>query len=664
MYKKILSNPIFYSLIILIIIVNATEVMLLELKYNFFSGGFLQSHKLRGAGEVVLFSVASFWFDFIFLGLIALIWNWLGSKLKINPFIISYHYLFVAGFLCMTKIAVHYKLMSYFSDTVNFHLIKNLGGDSFRGALTYVSKEMVLSSILASLFFGAYLSGYFIVRRVSQNLQVGSNVKLFSLKRASRVFIGIILLSAIIVAFFVNKQDNVRYGLNKKTSFSVINNIFSLLTDFDVDGFSYFSFPVDPEPFDAAVYPGALDVPDNGTDEDGFLGDFHYIPQQKEIIAEPKPSDDLKHIILIVLESARGDLIEKEIDGRPVAPNLMDLVKKGTYYKYAYSHNGYTAPTLKAIFTGSLNLKNVSESIFSKLNRIGYEISVFSCQDESFGGVDKDTKMKELSNFFFDARTGIDERVFPSTAASSLRLDEKTVLREIRNRLLNIDWRRPQFMYINFQAAHFPYYHPGMPQLLHGSPISRSNIKSDNHEWVGKTYWNALAYADMMLGEVVSELKNFGVFSKSMIIVTGDHGESLFDDGFLGHGHRLNEIQTRVPLVFSIKGIKAEEPIGHADLLSIIINAISKQKNIKAGGESNRLVFQYIGELNNPIQIGIVEINEQRTVLDLRTKKCFFSDLGIWEDYDKLNGNLFVRIKRLILEWERLRWEVVRKGLS
>ena len=45
-----------------------------------------------------------------------------------------------------------------------------------------------------------------------------------------------------------------------------------------------------------------------------------------------------------------------------------------------------------------------------------------------------------------------------------------------------------------------------------------------------------------------------------------DHGESLFDEGFLGHGYALNDAQTRIPLIVSGLPLRLVEPFGQVDL--------------------------------------------------------------------------------------------------
>ena len=58
----------------------------------------------------------------------------------------------------------------------------------------------------------------------------------------------------------------------------------------------------------------------------------------------------------------------------------------------------------------------------------------------------------------------------------------------------------------------------------------RGEIKAANAAGVQATYWNAVAHADYWLGEVVARLKARGVWDDTILIVTGDHGEDLFED--------------------------------------------------------------------------------------------------------------------------------------
>ena len=79
-----------------------------------------------------------------------------------------------------------------------------------------------------------------------------------------------------------------------------------------------------------SIYPGALDIPGNGIDEDGFLGDAVISPIANDSLAEIMPRQG-KNIVLIVLESARADLLDQKINGEFVTPVMQRNCKKWTF---------------------------------------------------------------------------------------------------------------------------------------------------------------------------------------------------------------------------------------------------------------------------------------------------------------------------------------------
>ena len=138
----------------------------------------------------------------------------------------------------------------------------------------------------------------------------------------------------------------------------------------------------------------------------------------------------------------------------------------------------------------------------------GYKISIISGQDESFGDVALKVGMKNVGVNYFDARTAINDRVFPSKEAASLRLSEARIVEEFQSAINALDFSQPQFLYLNFQAAHFPYSNAKMTKYLVNNFIPRSEIKQENKDWVTATYWNAIASADWAIGEIIKSLNH------------------------------------------------------------------------------------------------------------------------------------------------------------
>jgi arylsulfatase A-like enzyme len=65
-------------------------------------------------------------------------------------------------------------------------------------------------------------------------------------------------------------------------------------------------------------------------------------------------------------------------------------------------------------------------------------------------------------------------------------------------------------------------------------------------------YDGGILYADWIVGQVLQQMKKLGVYERTLIVVTSDHGESLGDHGtFAGHG-LFWESGLRVPLLVKL----------------------------------------------------------------------------------------------------------------
>ena len=62
-------------------------------------------------------------------------------------------------------------------------------------------------------------------------------------------------------------------------------------------------------------------------------------------------------------------------------------------------------------------------------------------------------------------------------------------------------------------------------------------------------YDSAISYQDKELGRFVDQLKAWGIWDQTMLMVTADHGEEFFEDRRCGHGGSLRDSLIRVPLL-------------------------------------------------------------------------------------------------------------------
>ncbi len=639
--------------VVVLIFIQVFEIILLNFKYDLFTGGFLQPFSYQSIGERLGFFIISVWYDLTLIGLLASLWFFVADKLNKYGQRIYYSFSVIVIFLAALWLLVKFKLLSYFNDTVNLQIIKNLAGGSLKEALLYASNEIALfigllsiAAIVVVCVFKA-LSKIKFIQHVSTN-----NVA----HKTYRKLLIATLIATPLFTWYISQDAFLRYGLEKKMSFRFISTSLDRLSDIDFDGFGIFAYPQDKATFDAFIYPGAVDIPGNGIDEDGFLGDAIVQPVEKDTLSEITPKTG-KHIVLIVLESARAELIDKKLNVQQVAPVMKGIAQRGVAIHYAYSHAGYTVPSIKAIFNRSLVENNSKITLIQFLQSAGYQLSIISGQDESFGGISTDTGMKQLGISYFDARTAIDDRVFSSKEPGSLRLSEARIFEQFNTRINQVDLTQSQFFYINIQAGHFPYAYPSMPKRLVSELIPRSEIAAKNKDWLSATYWNAMANADWTVGKILEALITHKLLNNVTLVILGDHGESLFDDGFLGHGHAIDDIQTKIPLIINDSTLIVTEPIGQIDVAELTIrSALGLNKQWL---NNKKTVFQWVGSITQPTLIAQVAQNGARTLFDFRTEQVFFSDLKLWKSYQlALQASPYKeRLTDLIRAWEDLNWQ-------
>jgi hypothetical protein len=82
-------------------------------------------------------------------------------------------------------------------------------------------------------------------------------------------------------------------------------------------------------------------------------------------------------------------------------------------------------------------------------------------------------------------------------------------------------------------------------------------------------YDNNLSYLDRAFSRFVSWLKQAGLYGRTVILFTSDHGEQFWEHGASLHGHTLYEEEIRIPLILHVQGISGRfenVPVVAADM--------------------------------------------------------------------------------------------------
>lgn len=111
----------------------------------------------------------------------------------------------------------------------------------------------------------------------------------------------------------------------------------------------------------------------------------------------------------------------------------------------------------------------------------------------------------------------------------------------------------PELTYFCLDSPHFYYqWHKDFDppfKPYHERTYFPSRPNEEELQLVKNKYYNALAWADTLVEEFCEELKKQGVYDDSIVVIVGDHGEELQDNGGWLHVSSLENEQIRVPML-------------------------------------------------------------------------------------------------------------------
>src|SRR5262249_43319258 len=117
---------------------------------------------------------------------------------------------------------------------------------------------------------------------------------------------------------------------------------------------------------------------------------------------------------------------------------------------------------------------------------------------------------------------------------------------------------RKWFAWIHIYEPHFPYRPP--------EPFAS--------RYQSAPYFGEVSVADAILGPVLGPILDQGAGGRTMVILTGDHGESLGEHGEMTHGLFAYEATLRIPLIIFqprlLKPAVVDADVRHVDIVPTI----------------------------------------------------------------------------------------------
>jgi len=596
--------------------VSFVDALLLQRSRSLFTGGFLSVDHLDGAGAVTMFLLMSLLVDGAVAGLCAGIGLYVLGRWRLSRAAAVAGAVMIAAGPLLVADVVSYQFVRYLGTGFDLGLMFDLTGRSVAEMMAVAWSYLLPLTLIVG---GVSLTAGGLVWLINR-----SGGARFAIPSARSLVAPLILgvVGALALTAAVTASDALSNGLLRKPSGALLRFIVNQVTDVDRDGFGFIGALADPDPLNGDVFPYAVDIPGNGVDENGIAGD---LPPTAAKYAETAPAATAwlrkPDVVLVVLESFRADLVGARYNDRSITPVLNALGARGISSTRAYSHNGYTVQSRFHLLAGTLIGRRNSRTLIDDFKGNGYVVGYFSGQDESFGANEYRVGF-DRADVAFDARADVARRYSTFATPGSLAVPFQAVAERVDEFLRQrADDPRPLFMYVNFEDMHFPYSHDGIEPLISDVRLGRDQIGPNQREALWATYVNTAANMDRATGNVIDAVRRVRGRDPG-VVVTADHGESLFESGFLGHGYGLNDVQTQVPLIVANLPMRIAEPFGHVDVRSALTEALRvapEMAPVPTLEKTDRPVFQYLGDLRRPRQIALLR-DGGRFIYDFRSQ--------------------------------------------
>lgn len=246
-------------------------------------------------------------------------------------------------------------------------------------------------------------------------------------------------------------------------------------------------------------------------------------------------------VLLLSVDTLRADYLRCYGCEWDISPNIDQLAEKSLVFENACCETPLTAPSFTSMLTSryprmtgvtrnGMHVADDARLVTELFRDAGYY--TFAVQSNwtlrgRLSGLDRGFDFYE--DHLEQRRWGV------FNGERNAEEVTKTALEALSNRPQD----KPFFAWVHYSDPHGPYqYHADY------SPVRRGLRNMDNRERVRVKYASEVAYVDHHIGLLLKALPE-----GTRILFVADHGENLYEHGYLGHGRYLYQEGLHIPFL-------------------------------------------------------------------------------------------------------------------
>jgi arylsulfatase A-like enzyme len=373
---------------------------------------------------------------------------------------------------------------------------------------------------------------------------------------------------------------------------------------------------------------------------------------------------DRKNVIVILVESLRGDQLMAYGGREGVMPAVNALAEDSRVFTNAYaqsSHSNYAdlgpLSSQYPLRSGEMYLYPENAGyphlmLHDLLHESGYRTAIFSSQNEHWGGMlnfletdgldhllhagNYSGKLKQQRTEGGLSRLMIGDR-------PSGKIDDRVTVNEAL-RWIDADREQPFFIYMNLQTSHLPYDVPAdFPRRFVTDPkrmpvyLGPAHLQVESLQHLKDLYADSLYYIDAQLVRLFDHLRAGDRLDNTIIVVSADTGTAFQEHGVNGNGADLYNEVVKVPLVIYAPGLEpgaSDELVQHIDIPPAILELLGMPAHPAFQGVS---VFSRQRPASSPVflvaqtpltrQYALVK-DDWKLIVDVNRQRHFLYDLA------------------------------------
>jgi len=347
-----------------------------------------------------------------------------------------------------------------------------------------------------------------------------------------------------------------------------------------------------------------------------MIGGLGLVRVMEQLPAEPR-NDGRPNILILASDGLRPDHLGLYGYDKPTSPNIDRLGARAVRFENFYVPQARTLPSWTSMMTGTYphthglrytwpresHIELALPTLARELRKKGYFSYVLSdWVGGDFGKVDYGFDVTEVGPEAWSINTWISQetcrghpllvafgdnpvghRMYPTMNGPMVNPNPEALTRKaVRHIEESARRRHPFFMIVFYSETHlpfstrYPYYQQFAAPGYQGHHKLSVNISS--YETVAKGGLDAEAYFDPQqarslydgavrcfddqVGEILGAVRDLNLWDDTVVIITSDHGEDLFETPYSwGHGRFLfgDDCDTRIPLIISDPALRGGE---------------------------------------------------------------------------------------------------------